>query len=237
MSDGSPIRLLVVDDHALVRLGLRHYLAIYPDLEVVADAESGPDAIALCDAHGVDVVLMDLVMPGMDGIAATRRIRQAHPGVQVIVLTGYLDEGLVRGALEAGAIAYLTKDVGSDRLAEGIRDAHHGRGTLDSAAARVLVPAAAPPPSLGTDLSDREREVLLLVMKGLTNRQIAARLFLSPGTIRIYVSHILSKLGAANRTEASALAFRNHIVPQDGDLPRPPARAEKEAGAAGAGEE
>ena len=110
-------------------------------------------------------------------------------------------------------------------------------GTLDSAAARVLVPAAAPPPSLGTDLSDREREVLLLVMKGLTNRQIAARLFLSPGTIRIYVSHILSKLGAANRTEASALAFRNHIVPQDGDLPRPPARAEKEAGAAGAGEE
>ena len=230
MSDGSPIRLLIVDDHAIVRLGLRHYLSIYTDMELVAAAESGPEAVTLCDAYGVDVVLMDLVMPGMDGVTATRRIRQAHPSTQVIVLSAYLDETLVRAALEAGAIAYLTKDVGSHRLAEAIRDAHHGRGTLDSAAARALFQAVAPPRPLGSDLSDRERDVLTLMMRGFTNRQIAARLFLSPGTVRIYVSHILSKLGAANRTEASALAFQNHIVPQDGEPIWPPAGAETRAG-------
>jgi NarL family two-component system response regulator LiaR len=220
MSEISPIRLMIVDDHAIVRLGLRQFLAGYPDLEVVAEAEDGREAIALCDAVEPDVVLMDLVMPGMDGAAATRRIRRAHPTIQVIALTGYLDEHLVRDALEAGAIAYLLKDVGSDRLAAAIRDAHRGRGTLDSAVAHIVIRAAASPPPLGHDLSVREQQVLTLIAKGLTNRQIAERLFLSPGTVRIYVSHLLSKLGAANRTEALALALQHHLIPRDGVDPR-----------------
>jgi len=215
MSELSPIRLMIVDDHTIVRLGLRQFLSVYPDLELVAEAEDGPEAIALCDALEPDVVLMDLVMPGMDGTAATRCIRRAHPTIQVIALTSYLDENLVRDALEAGAIAYLLKDVGLDRLADAIRDAHRGRGTLDSAVARIVIRATTSPPSLGHDLSDRERQVLTLIARGLTTRQIAERLFLSPGTVRIYVSHLLSKLGAANRTEALTLALQHHLIPQD----------------------
>lgn len=214
------IRLMIVDDHAIVRLGLRQFLSTYPDLELVAEAEDGPEAIALCDALEPDVVLMDMVMPGMDGAAATRCIRRAHPTTQVIAFTSYLDENLVRDALEAGAIAYLLKDVGSERLADAIRDAHRGRGTLDSEVARIVIRAATSPPPLGHDLSDRERQVLTLIARGLTNRQIAERLFLSPGTVRIYVSHLLSKLGATNRTEAFALALQHHLIPHDEADPR-----------------
>lgn len=215
MSDTDPIRIMLVDDHAMVRNGLRLFLSSYDDLEVVAEAGDGQEALDLCLQVQPDVILMDIVMPGMDGPTATARIRQALPHIQVIALTSFLEEDLVRDALRAGAISYLLKDVGADRLAEAVRAAYQGRGTLDSAAAQILVQAARQPPSLGRDLTDREREILALLVEGQTNKAIARELSLSPGTVRIYVSNILSKLGAANRTEAAALALQQNLVRRD----------------------
>jgi NarL family two-component system response regulator LiaR len=215
MSGTKAIRIMLVDDHAMVRSGLRLFLSSYDDLEVVAEAGDGQKAVDLCAQVQPDVILMDIVMPGMDGPTATARVRQAFPHIQVIALTSFLEEDLVRDALRAGAISYLLKDVGADKLADAIRAAHRGRGTLDSAAAQVLVQAAQQPPSLGRDLTDREREILALLVEGQTNKAIARELSLSPGTVRIYVSNILSKLGAANRTEAAALALQNGLIHRD----------------------
>jgi NarL family two-component system response regulator LiaR len=213
-ADPEPIRVMIVDDHAMVRGGLRLFLSNYDDLEVVAEAGDGQEAIDLCPEVRPDVILMDIVMPGVDGPTATARIRRDCPRVQVIALTSFLEEDLVQKALVAGAISYLLKDVGAGRLAEAIRAAHRGRGTLDPAAAQVLVEAAQRPPPLGQDLTDRERDVLALLAEGQTNKQIARQLSLSPGTVRIYVSEILSKLEAANRTEAATLALQHGLVPR-----------------------
>jgi NarL family two-component system response regulator LiaR len=205
---------MLVDDHAMVRGGLLLFLSNHEDLVVVAEAGDGQEAIDLCPEVHPDVIIMDIVMPGVDGPTATAQILQSHPHVQVIALTSFLEKDLVQSALGAGAISYLLKDVGADKLVEAIRAAHRGRGTLDPAAAQVLVQAAQQPPPLGQDLTPREREVLALLAEGQTNRQIAHQLSLSPGTVRIYVSEILSKLGAGNRTEAAALALQHNLVPQ-----------------------
>ena len=212
MSDTHPIRIMLVDDHAMVRSGLGLFLSSYDDLEIVAEAGDGQEAIDLCPQVQPDVILMDIVMPGVDGPTATARIRQDSPQVQVIALTSFLEEDLVRDALRAGAISYLLKDVGADKLAEAIRAAYQGRGTLDSGAAQVLIQAAGKPPPLGHDLTDRERQILTSLVKGRTNKAIARELSLSPGTVRIYVSNILSKLGAANRTEAAAMALQHNLI-------------------------
>ena len=216
MGETEKIRIMIVDDHAMVRGGLRLFLSNYDDLEVVAEAGDGQEAIDLCPEVQPDVILMDIVMPGVDGPTATARIRRDSPQVQVIALTSFLEEDLVQRALAAGAISYLLKDVGAGKLAEAIRAAYRGRGTLDPAAAQVIVKAAQRPPPPGQDLTDREREVLALLAEGQTNKQIARRLSLSPGTVRIYVSEILSKLGAANRTEAAALAHQHGLVSGEG---------------------
>jgi NarL family two-component system response regulator LiaR len=215
MSETTPIRIMLVDDHAMVRGGLRLFLSSYDDLEVVAEAGDGQEAIDLCPQAQPDVILMDIVMPGVDGPAATARIRRDFPRVQIIALTSFLEVDLVQEALAAGAISYLLKDVGADKLAEAIRAAHRGRGTLDPAAAQVLVQAANQPPPLGHDLTGREREILVLLAEGQTNKEIARQLSLSPGTVRIYVSNILSKLGASNRTEAARLALQHNLVPRN----------------------
>jgi NarL family two-component system response regulator LiaR len=199
----------------MVRSGLRLFLSSYDDLQVVAEAGDGQQAIDLCPQVQPDVILMDIVMRGVDGPTATARIRQDCPQVQIIALTSFLEKDLVRDALQAGAISYLLKDVGADKLAEAIRAAYQGRGTLDAAAAQVLVQAAGQHPPLGHDLTDREREILALLVEGQTNKAIAWELSLSPGTVRIYVSNILSKLGAANRTEAAALALQHGLVRRD----------------------
>jgi NarL family two-component system response regulator LiaR len=212
-TEPNPIRIMIVDDHTMVRGGLRLFLSSHDDLEVVAEAGDGKEAIVLCSQVQPDVILMDVVMPGIDGPTATARIRQAFPHIQVIALTSFLEEDLVQKALAAGAISYLLKDVGADRLAEAIRAAHRGRGTIDSGAAQVLVQAAQRPPPPGQDLTDREREVLALLVEGQTNKQIALQLSLSSGTVRIYVSNILSKLDASNRTEAATLALQHNLVP------------------------
>ena len=207
------IRVMLVDDHTMVRRGLATFLKVHDDLQLAGEAESGEDAVRLCAEVMPDVILMDLVLPQMDGAAATRAIRQKFPQVQVLALTSFKDGALIKSALEAGAIGYLLKDVSADELARAIRAAHSGRATLSPEAAQVLVETANQPPPPGQDLTEREREVLGLMIEGLNNTQIAGRLTVSPSTIKSHVSSILAKLGVASRTEAVALALRSRILP------------------------
>jgi NarL family two-component system response regulator LiaR len=213
MTQSNPIRVVLVDDHAVVRSGLGAFLLAFDDLELVGEAGSGEEAVRLCEQVYPDVILMDLVMPGMDGAAATRAIRERCPQVQVIALTSFKEDELVQGALQAGAISYLLKNVSADELADAIRAAHAGRPTLAPEAAQALVQAASHPPPPGHDLTPREREVLALMVEGLSNPQIAERLVVSRSTVKFHVSSILSKLGVDGRTEAVALAVQNHLVP------------------------
>jgi two-component system, NarL family, response regulator LiaR len=207
-----PIRVMIVDDHTMVRKGLVTILKVFPDLQLAGEAENGSAAINLCGEAQPDVILMDMVMPDMDGATATRIIRQQFPQVQVIVLTSFKEGELIKNALEAGAIGYLLKDVSADELARAIHAAYSGRATLSPEAAQSLVQTSNLPPPPGLDLTEREREVLALMIEGLNNTQIAGRLTVSPSTIKSHVSNILSKLGVTSRTEAVTLALRNHIV-------------------------
>ena len=213
ISPSQPIRVLLVDDHTMVRRGLATFLKVFDDLQLVGEAESGEAAIQLCAEVLPDVILMDMALPMMDGATATRAIRKHFPQVQVIALTSFKEGKIIRNALEAGAIGYLLKDVSADELVRAIRAAHAGRATLSPEAAQALVETANQPPAPGLDLTEREREVLTLMIEGLNNTQIAGRLTVSPSTIKSHVSNILSKLGVASRTEAVTLALRNRIVP------------------------
>jgi NarL family two-component system response regulator LiaR len=212
MTLSQPIRVMLVDDHPMVRRGLATFLKVFDDLELAGEAASGDAAIQLCAQVLPDVVLMDMVMPEMDGATATRAIRQQFPSVQVIALTSFKEERLVQNALQAGAIGYLLKDVSADELAQAIRAAHAGRATLSPEAAQALVHAAAQPPAPGGDLTERERAVLALMVEGLNNTEIAEKLVVSPSTIKSHVSNILAKLGVASRTEAAALAVRHGLI-------------------------
>jgi two-component system, NarL family, response regulator LiaR len=212
MNPSRPIRVMLVDDHTMVRRGLATFLKVYDDLELVGDADNGLTAIELCGNTLPDVILMDLMMPDMDGATATRLIRQKYPKIQVIALTSFKDQEMVQNALQAGAIGYLLKDVSANELARAIRAAHAGHATLAPEATQALVQAANQPPTPGHDLTERERVVLALMVEGLNNTQIAARLVVSPSTIKTHVSHILSKLGVASRSEAVALALRSGLV-------------------------
>jgi NarL family two-component system response regulator LiaR len=207
-----PIRVMLVDDHTMVRRGLATFLKAFDDLELAGEAESGEAALQVCAQVLPDVILMDMVMPDMDGAAATRLIRQQYPQVQVLALTSFKEGDLVKHALSAGAIGYLLKDVSADELAGAIRAAHAGRATLSPEAAQALVETANQPPAPGLDLTEREREVLALMVEGLNNTQIAGRLSVSSSTIKSHVSNILSKLGVASRTEAVTLALRSRMV-------------------------
>jgi len=206
------ISVLVVDDHTMLRKGLATFLKVFDDLELAGEAASGQAAVQLCAKIKPDVVLMDMVMPDMDGAAATRLIRKLSPSIQVLALTSFKEEILVQSALQAGAIGYLLKNVSADELAQAIRAAYAGRSTLSPEAAQALVHAVSQPPAPGIDLTEREREVLTLMVEGLTNTQIAARLTVSPSTVKSHVSNILSKLGVASRSEAVALAVRNKLA-------------------------
>ncbi len=212
MNEEARIRVLLVDDHAVVRSGLAAFLLVHDDLELVGAAADGQEALHLCATRQPDVVLMDLKMPGMDGATATRAIRQAHPQVQVIILTSFPEEELVQAALQAGALSYLLKNVSGTELASAIRAAHAGRSTLAPEATQALIHAATQPPPLGHDLTPTENEVLRWLVKGLSNPEIATQLVVSRSTIKFHVSNILSKLAVSSRTEAVALAIRQGLV-------------------------
>jgi two-component system, NarL family, response regulator LiaR len=207
-----PIRVMLVDDHAMVRRGLATFLKVFNDLVLAGEAESGETAIQLCEEISPDVILMDMVLPKMDGAAAIRVIRQMLPNVHILALTSFYEGDLIKNALEAGAIGYLLKDVSADALAQAIRDAHAGRTTLSPEVAQSMVKSASQPAKPGLDLTEREREVLVLMVEGLNNTQIAGRLTVSPSTIKSHVSNILTKLGVSSRTEAVTLALRNGLI-------------------------
>jgi NarL family two-component system response regulator LiaR len=210
------ITVLLVDDHALVRQGVRTFLATQPDLSVVGEAATGAEAVTLAAQHVPDVVLMDLIMPDMDGVEATRRVKQVSPRSQVVVITSYHEDEHIFPALKAGALSYLLKDLSSDELASAIRKAAVGEAMLHPrVAARViqeLQGRRAEKVNPFTELSERELEVLKLIADGMSNAEIAARLFLSEKTIKGHVSNILSKLHLVDRTQAAVYAWREGIV-------------------------
>ena len=209
MSEAHDIRVLIVDDHQMVREGLKVLLSTCDDIEVVAEAANGAEALEQCRLAGPNVVLMDILMPVMDGAEATAQITAAWPEIRVIALTSYLDQEYVEKTLDAGAISYLLKDARPEALTRAIRDAVQGRGTIDSGAMRVLMERRVD--DVGRNLTAREREVLVLLAGGLSNKEIAETLTLSVGTVRLHVSNILAKLGAPNRTTAAAIAMKHGL--------------------------
>ena len=212
MNTSQKIRVMLVDDHNVVRSGLATFLKAYDDLELVGEARNGREAVDLCRQKKPDVILMDLMMPEMDGIAATRAILAETPEIKIIAITSFEDEQLVQGVLAAGAISYLLKNVTSDELVRAIRDAVSGRSTLSPEAASALVHATRPTKQPSYDLTEREKEVLNLVVQGHSNQQIAEALVISVATVKAHISSILSKLGVSSRAEAISFAIKNKLV-------------------------
>jgi len=212
MQEQTPIRILLVDDHDMVRRGLAVFLLANDDLVLVGEATNGVEALEKCAEFRPDVVLMDLMMPVMDGITAIRLIRERYPETQVIALTSFSEEKLVETSLQAGAIGYLFKNVSVDELAAAIRAARVGRPTLAPEATKVLIQKTTRPPAIGEDLTNRERDILRLLVDGLSNPEIAEQLSLSRSTVKTHVSHILEKLGVDSRVEAVTLAIRHNLT-------------------------
>lgn len=211
MTKNNKIRVMLVDDHAVVRSGLGAFLSVIPDLQLVGEAENGDEAVVRCGLLKPDVILMDLMMPGTDGVAATRLIREKYPNVHVLALTSFQEDGLVQGAMQAGATGYLMKNVSARELANAIRSAHAGRMTLSPEAAEALVHANAQAKET-EGLTEREHEVLKLMVDGLNNAQIAENLVVSLSTVKYHISNILMKLGVENRVAAVTMAIQKKLV-------------------------
>ena len=214
-----PITVMIVDDHEMVRNGAKGYLEVQPEILVVAEAESGEDAVLLAREFVPDVVLMDLVMPGMDGVEATRKVKDISPRTQIIILTSFHEDEHIFPALQAGAISYLLKDVKASELVEAIRRASKGEATLHPrVAARLIKQFNLGEPNrknLFTELTDREVDVLTLIARGFTNQKIADELVISIGTVKGHVSNILGKLHLADRTQAAVYAWQEGIVKRE----------------------
>ena len=212
MNTSQTIQVMLVDDHNVVRSGLATFLRAYEDLELVGEAKNGLEALNLCHQKKPDVILMDLMMPGMDGITATQAILADYPEIKIIAMTSFEEKELVNGVLAAGAISYLLKNVTADELAKAIRDAVSGRSTLSPEAARVLIQGTRPTKQPSFDLTEREMEVLILVVQGHSNQQIADAMVVSVATVKAHISNILSKLQVSSRSEAIAYAIKHKIV-------------------------
>lgn len=207
-----PIRVFIVDDHDMLREGLQSFIRAYDDLELIGEAATGTEAVEKCLALRPDVVLMDLVMPEMDGVDAIRLIHNTQPGTQIIVLSSFGEEQLVKNALKNGASSYLLKNVSAARLAEAIRNSVKGIPTLAPEAAQALIQEAKSDPAPEIPLTSREKDVLVLMVAGLSNSKISEQLCISLYTVKNHVSSILSKMGAKSRTEAVSLAIRLNLV-------------------------
>ena len=212
MTRSSPIRVVLADDHAVVRSGLGAVLKAHDDLCLVGEAGSGEQAVRLCEEHRPDVVVMDLVMPGMDGVAATRAILERCPETRVLVLTSFKEKGLVRRALAAGAVSYVLKNISADQFVAAVRSTMGGHRTVSPEAMEALIQPGTEPAPDEQCLTPREHEVLALVATGLTNAQISERLIVTESTVRYHVGNIMSKLRVSSRTEAATLALRNGLV-------------------------
>ena len=212
MVDSTRIRVMTVDDHEIMRGGIRFVLLAFDDIELVAEARGGEEALRLYRDAEPEVVLMDMKMPAMDGIATTRALKAAQPEVQILILTSFHDHDLVRRAMEAGAVGYVLKDTSKEALAEAIRSAKVGKTTLSPEAAVDLHEKDGKSLNTAHDLTARECEVLGLLAQGLSNNQIAEQLERSPFTVRQHVSQIIAKLGAANRAEAAAIAVEHGLI-------------------------
>jgi NarL family two-component system response regulator LiaR len=211
MTELNRIRVMLVDDHAVVRSGLGAFLSVIPDLELVGEAENGDEAVVRCGLLKPDVVLMDLIMPGTDGVTATRLIHEKYPCVRVIALTSFQEDTLVQGALQAGAKGYLMKNISARELVAAIRSAYHDKMTLSPEAVEALVHAHTQ--AKETDhLTEREQQVLKLMVDGLNNAQIAERLVVSLSTVKFHIGNILMKLRAENRVAAVTVAMQNKLV-------------------------
>ena len=212
MTQSNPIRVLLVDDHMVVRSGLSTVLSVYDDLKLVGEAGDGEEAIRLCERLQPDVILMDLLMPKMDGVTAIKAIKERWPQIQIIALTSFKEKEYVEGALKAGANGYLLKDVSAEELVNAVRRAVAGQPSLSPEAAQVLIQNVNEPSQPDQDMTAREKEILALMVEGLSNNEIAERLIVSQSTVKFHVSNILSKLGVTGRTEAVALAVKHHLV-------------------------
>jgi len=212
MDNSQTIQVLLVDDHNVVRSGLAAFLRAYEDLELVGEAKNGLEALNLCRQKQPDVILMALMMPEMDGIVATRSILHEYPEIKIIAMTSFEEEELVHGVLAAGAISYLLKNVTADELASAIRAASFGRSTLSPEATKALIQATRSTKQPLFDLTEREQQVLHLVVQGHSNQQIADRLIVSVATVKAHISNILSKLQVSSRAEAIAYALKHKLV-------------------------
>jgi DNA-binding NarL/FixJ family response regulator len=221
MQAGETIRVMVVDDHAIVRRGLRGLLETVDEIEVVGEAADGEQAVRLAVSQAPDVILMDLVMPGMDGIAAIAEIRQRAPGIEIVALTSFIEEEKVVASLEAGATGYLLKDADEEAVIDAIRAAHDGEMRLDPAVTRLLTERLRRKPTRPAidPLTDRELEVLALLGQGMSNKEIAARLVIADCTVRTHVSNVLGKLGLASRTQAALYAVEHGIAAEPAPAP------------------
>jgi two-component system, NarL family, response regulator LiaR len=206
------IRVLLVDDHPVVRQGLRALLSTHEGIEVVGEADDGEAAVAAADRLSPDVVLMDVVMPGLDGVEALRRIGERRPQTRVVMLTSYADERRAMEAVDAGASGFLLKDASPRDVAAAIRAAHRGEAVLHPAVAAKLLAERRRPPAAHADLTARELDVLRLIARGLQNKQIAAELHVSEKTVKTHVSAILRKLGVTDRTQAAMYAVRERLA-------------------------
>ena len=216
VTEQTPIRVLIVDDHAVVRTGLRVFLDLQPDIEVVGEAADGSEGVALARRLEPDVILMDLLMPNMDGITAIGRVKEDRPETEIVTMTSFIEEDKVTAALEAGASGYVLKDAEAEEVAAAVRAAYAGEVHLDPAVARLLAQRMrqrkSPEEALAEPLTDREKDVLNLLGQGLSNKEIGTKLFITERTARTYVSNILGKLGLTSRTQAALYAVEHKLV-------------------------
>jgi NarL family two-component system response regulator LiaR len=212
MTEIKPIRVMLVDDHTVVRRGLRAVISVSDDMCLVGEADNGEEAIRLCERLQPDVILMDMLMPKMDGIAATKAIHERWPKVRIIALSSFKEREYVEGVLKVGATSYLLKNVSADEIVSAIRRAVAGLPSLSPEATQVLIQGVNEPAQSGSDLTDRERDILAMMAKGESNGEIAEHIFLSKSTVKFHVSNILSKLGVSSRTEAVFIAMKHHLV-------------------------